>query len=294
MACKGLVEGITIDLSSAPPKCTYCVLGKQTCLPVPKIWEGPKAGVKLEKVYVDLCGPMPCVSYSGHLYAMHIINDFSGYIWSLPLRSKRDTALVLQLWHKHVTIQSGLPLKSLVTDNGELVSNSMKDWCASLSINHIVTALYTSAQNGCVKHVHHTILGKAHMICLTCNAPPLLWDKFCTTATYLTNFTTTPTLNHKMAYEIWFGCWPLLSHLHEIGCCAFVLIQTNNLKIYQQSSPCTLIRYMPNLKAYHLWDISTRKCFNSFHITFIKHLDVLPSSLLPGTTVELLPGSPLS
>ena len=45
---------------------------------------------------------------------------------------------------------------------------------------------------------------------------------------------------------------------------------------------------------YRLWDVSTGKCFNSFHVTFIEHLDALPSSLLPGTTVELLPGSPPS
>ena len=145
MACKGAVEGITIDLSSAPPKCTHCVLGKQTCSPVPKIREGLKATKKLEKVFVDLCRPMPCVSRSGRLYAMHIIDDFSGYIWSLPLRSKGDAASVLQLWHKHVTTQTGLPLKSLVTDNGELISKSMQGWCLSLGINHIVTVPYTSA-----------------------------------------------------------------------------------------------------------------------------------------------------
>jgi hypothetical protein len=80
MARKGSVEGMTIDLSSAPPKCTHCILGKQTCSPVPKTREGPKAVEKLEKVYVDLCGPMPCVSHSGRLYVMNIIDDFSGYM----------------------------------------------------------------------------------------------------------------------------------------------------------------------------------------------------------------------
>jgi hypothetical protein len=198
---------------------------------------------------------------------------------------------VLCLWHKHVTTQSGLPLKSLVTDNSELVSNFMKDWCASLGINHVVTAPYTSAQNGHAEHVHRTILGKACTMRLACNAPPSFWDEFCATATYLTNFTATPTLNHKTAYEMWFGRWPSLSHLHEIGCRAFTLIQTNNPKIFQRSNPCILVGYAPNSKVYRLWDVSTGKCFNSFHVTFIEHLNALPSSLLPGTTVELLPGS---
>jgi hypothetical protein len=129
---------------------------------------------------------------------------------------------------------------------------------------------------------------------LACNAPPSFWDEFCATAAYLTNFTPTPTLGHKTAYEAWFGCRPSLSHLREIGCRAFALIQTNNPKIYQRSSPCVLIGYTPNSKAYHLWDDSTGKIFNSFHVTFVEHLNTLSLSLLPGTTVELLPSSPPS
>jgi hypothetical protein len=81
---------------------------------------------RLGTVFVDLCGPMPSVSHSGCLYSMHIINDFSSYIWSLSLRSKGDVASMLQLWHKHVTMQTGLPLEVLITDNGELVSKSIK------------------------------------------------------------------------------------------------------------------------------------------------------------------------
>ncbi len=52
---------------------------------------------RLEQVFVDLCGLMPCVLQSGCLYAMHVIDDFSGYVWSLPLRSKRDAAFIFQL-----------------------------------------------------------------------------------------------------------------------------------------------------------------------------------------------------
>jgi len=199
---------------------------------------------------------------------------------------------MLQLCHKHVTTQTDLPLKCLVTDNGELVSKSMQDWCQSLGIEHIITVPYTSAQNGCAERIHHTILGNMCAMCLTYNVPLSFWDEVCATAAYLTDFTPTLTLNHKTAYKAWFSCRPSISHLHKIGCCAFVLIQMNNSKIYQRLSPCILIGYVPNSKAYCLWDDFTGKVFNSFPVTFIKHLDTLPSSLLSGTIVELLPGSP--
>src|SRR5216683_6607254 len=149
-------------------------------------------------------------------------------------------------------------------------------------------------QNGHAEHVHQMILRKARVMRLACNAPPSLWDEFCVTVVYLTNLTATPTLGKKTPYELWYGCRPSLSHLCEIRCRAFSLIQTNNPKIYQRSTPCVLIGYAPSSRAYRLWDITTGKIFNSFHVTFIEHLDSLPSNLLPETTIELTLSAPLS
>jgi hypothetical protein len=55
MACSSAVKGMTVDLSSLPPKCTYCIPGKRTQSPVPKVREGPKVNRPLECVYMDLC-----------------------------------------------------------------------------------------------------------------------------------------------------------------------------------------------------------------------------------------------
>ncbi len=93
MARKNVVQGMLIDLSSAPPRCNHCILGKQTRSAVPKVREGEKAARPLERVFVDLCGPMPCRSRAGRLYSMNIIDDFSSYMWSLPLRSKDEAAM---------------------------------------------------------------------------------------------------------------------------------------------------------------------------------------------------------
>jgi hypothetical protein len=243
---------MTIDLLSLPPKCTHCVLGKQTRSPVSKVWESPKASHPLECIYVDLCGPMPSSSCSRHLYLINLINNFSSYIWSLPLRNKAEAAIALQHWHKHVITQFDRPLKILVTDNGELVSNSISFWCLANSINHLVTALYMSAQNGYAECVYQMIHRKARAMHLACNMPPSLWDKFCITAAYLTKLTAMPMLGSKTPYKLWYGWCPSLSHLRKIRCCAFALIQTNNPKIYHRSMPYILIGYMLSSKAYCL------------------------------------------
>src|SRR5258707_1902603 len=129
---------------------------------------------------------------------------------------------------------------------------------------------------------------------LACNVPAHLWDEFCTTAAYLTNLTMSYSANGTTPHKKWFGTVPSLSHLHEIGCRAFSLIQTHNLKLFRRSTPCTLIGYAPHSKAYCLWDNTTGVIFNSFDVTFVEHLDALPSNLLPGTTVTLDANAPPS
>jgi transposase InsO family protein len=151
-----------IDLSSSSPRCNHCILGKQTRSSVPSQREGSKVTKPLERVFVDLCGPMPCCSRSNCLYLINLIDDFSSYIWSLPLRSKDEAASVLQLWHRAVENQSGHHLQILVSNNGELVSNSMQEWASLHGIDHQQTAPYTSAHNGRTECLHRTLLGKAH------------------------------------------------------------------------------------------------------------------------------------
>jgi transposase InsO family protein len=287
MARQGVVTGMPIDLSSAPPACDHCILGKQTRSSVPKLREGAKATRRLERVFVDLCGPLPCMSRSGHLFSLNIIDDFSSYVWSIPVRAKSDAAIALQNWHRAVENQSGEKLKILVSDNGELVSKSVSDWCSQHGIDHQLTAPHTSAQNGRAERLHRTILGKARAMRLACNAPAVLWDEFCATSAYLTNLTGTSSLQGRTPFELWSGHQPSLAHLREIGCRAFALVQTHNPKLYRRSTPCILIGYAPRAKAYRLWDTTTGKVFNSFHVTFVEHLHDQPVDLLPGTIIEL-------
>ena len=286
MARSGVVEGMVVDLSTSPPKCDLCILGKQTRSTVPSVRENLKATRPLERVYVDLCGPMPVSSRSNRLYSMNVIDDFSSYVWSLPLRSKDEAAPVLQSWHRAVENQCGERLKILVTDNGELSSHAITSWCSLHGIDHQFTAPYTSAQNGRAERLHHTLLSKARAMRLACNAPPNLWDEFCSTAAYLTNFTASSSIAGKTPFELWHKRPPSLSHLREIGCRAYTLIPTNNPKIFQRSVPSVLIGYAPHAKAYRLWNPSSGHITNSYHVSFLEHLDTLPIPLLPGKTID--------
>ena len=45
----------------------------------------------------------------------------------VPLHNKAEAFNTFKTWHKAVMTQSGNPLRILVTNNGELVSNAMRD-----------------------------------------------------------------------------------------------------------------------------------------------------------------------
>jgi len=95
---------------------------------------------------------------------MNVINNFTSYVWSLPLKSKSEAINVLCAWHHAVENQTGDRLKIIVTNNGELVSKMTTAWCKLYGIDHQLTTPYTSAQNGQAEHLHRTILGKARMM----------------------------------------------------------------------------------------------------------------------------------
>ena len=155
-------------------------------------------------------------------------------------------------------------------------------------------APYTSAQNGRAEQLHRMILDKVHAMILSCMAPTTLWDEFCATSAYLTNLTPSSSLQGHTPFELWYGRKPSLSHLWEIGCRAYALIPTATPKTYARSCPCVLIGYSPHSKAYQLWDHTSGRVFDSFHVLFIEHLDEVPTDLFPDMTITLTPDSPPS
>jgi hypothetical protein len=242
---------------------------------------------------------MSIPSRSGRLYSMNIIDDYSSFVWSLPLRSKDEAAPTLKTWLLALEVQTPHRLSSFVTDNGELASLQIHAWCASKGILHLLTAPYTSAHNGQAEWLHRTLLDKARAMLSTCASPRNMWDEFCATAAYLTNLTGASANAGKTPYELWYGRKPSLSHLREIGCRAFALIPTNNPKIHHRSMVCKLIGYAPNSKAFCLWDPITDHIFNSFHISFIEQRksastpsQTIPDHALPPLTHSISTPAP--
>ncbi|OBZ71895.1 Retrovirus-related Pol polyprotein from transposon TNT 1-94 [Grifola frondosa] len=299
MARRGKAAGMPVDLSSAPPKCELCILGKQTRTPVPKVREGTRATARLELVYVDVIGPSPVKSASGNLYSVDILDDHSSCSWTQPIPSKDRTASVVQNWVTARELETGSRVKALQFDNGELVTTALLSWAAEKGINIRRTAPYTSAHNGRVERLHRTLMSKSRTMRLAAGVPENRWDEFYVTANYLTIRTPTASLHNTITpLQAYSGSPPDLSHLREIGCKAFILIQNrHNPKIYERSTECVLIGYGPDSKTYRCYHKPTHKVVSSYHVEFIESHDSAPKPFHPGLILNepsVTPSSPPS
>jgi hypothetical protein len=156
-----MAKGMHIDLSSAPPKCQSCILGKQTRSSVPKIREGKRAGEVLDIVYINLTRPESVQSASGNSYVMNLIDDTTSYCWAIPLHLKSEAIKALKDWSLLVEREMGRTIGHFNIDNGELKSIEFAQFRASKGIKPRWTSPSTSAQNGRVEHVHYTLFNSA-------------------------------------------------------------------------------------------------------------------------------------
>jgi len=226
-------EGMRVDLSHVPPICEACILGKQTHTSIPKERQGEKSIRRLQKIFVDLAGKQACVSATGNLYNMSIIDDYSSYIWAIPLKAKDDAFPALSAWKELTEAETGEKVGIIQVDHGELDSSKTQAWCNTNGITLCFTAPYSSAMNGHVERVHRTVANKGRAMRADSGLPANLWDQFWVTAAYLHARTSSRLLNHKTPFELFYLRKPDLNHLREIGCKAFVFIlNKHNPKIY--------------------------------------------------------------
>ncbi|KAJ8480980.1 hypothetical protein ONZ45_g15469 [Pleurotus djamor] len=270
-----LAEGMPSSLPCNISKCEFCIRAKQTHEAIPREREHGRAKRRLDTVWVDLTGPEDVASAQGNLYLMHIIDDFSRYSWTVPLKHKSDALPKLQIWHAITSREVGYSVGLFRTDNGELKSKAMDDFCDSIGARHDYSAPYTSAHIGSVERHHRAVMEKGRAMRLQCNLPPNRWEEFCMTACYLIRRTYT-SATKMTPYKAWFGRKPNLSHLREIGCRAFVLIQDrHNPKIYARSIECILVGYSHTAKAYRCYDPTGRRILESYNVRFIERKDAL-------------------
>jgi hypothetical protein len=139
----------------AAHSCDACRLGKHVRLPFST--SSTVASFPFQLLHSDVwTSPIP--SHSGFLYYLVILDDFSHFVWTFPLRKKSDVASTLTAFYSYVSTQFGRPILALQTDNGKEFDNTtIRTLLSTHDTIFRLTCPYTSQQNGRVERVLRTL-----------------------------------------------------------------------------------------------------------------------------------------
>jgi hypothetical protein len=101
--------------------CHACQLGKHTRLPF--CISSHRAEHAFDLMHLDLWAS-PVVSVSGYKYYLVILDDFTHYLWTFPLKLKSDTFTTLSNFFAYVSNQFDRKIKDIQCDNGCEFDNS--------------------------------------------------------------------------------------------------------------------------------------------------------------------------
>lgn len=141
--------------SKEPSLCDICQLGKHVRLPFTS--STSVSYVLFQLVHADVW-TSPVHSFSGFKYYLVLVDDFTHYTWTFPLRAKSDVFACLVAFHAYIQTQFQLPLLALQTDNGREFDNLALRWhCESHGTVLRLSCPCISSQNGKVERIIRTL-----------------------------------------------------------------------------------------------------------------------------------------
>lgn len=231
--------------------CEPCVVSKQARGTFPP--SDTATTTPLALVHTDVCGPMPVNSLGGSRYFVTVLDDYSGMLAAIPIKTKADAGPALQREVARWETKLGRGLQRWRSDRGgEYMSRAMASWSSNRGVTHETTAPYTPQQNGKAERCNLSIVEKVGAIMVAAGCAKTLWAEAVTTVAYTMNRTARAGQT-ATPYELWSGARPDVNHLRTFGCRAYVLTPaTERRKLDPRSRKGVFIGYEPHAKAYRV------------------------------------------
>jgi histone deacetylase 1/2 len=165
--------------------CHACRLGKHVRLPFSE--SNNISSFPFQLLHCDLwTSPIP--SNSGFQFYLVILDDYSHFAWTFPLRHKSDVVPTIISFHAFVRAQFGCNIQCFQTDNGREFDNSaMRAFFATNGIVFRLTCPYTSQQNGRAERILRTLNDSLRAVLFHASVPLSFWPDALAMATYLLN-----------------------------------------------------------------------------------------------------------
>uniref|UniRef100_A0A453DS04 Integrase catalytic domain-containing protein n=1 Tax=Aegilops tauschii subsp. strangulata TaxID=200361 RepID=A0A453DS04_AEGTS len=246
---------------------SVCQLGRQPRLPFSS--STSKTYTPFDLIHCDMW-TSPVVSFSGFQYYLVVLDDFTHYSWTFPMRAKSDTSTILQPFFTYVNTQFNVIIKGMQCDNGgEFINNSLLSFFSSNGVVFCFSCPHTSPQNGKAERLICTTNDIVRTLLKQANLTPPFWVEALHTATYLLNRRPSRAIHPYTPYFLRFGSHPTYDHLRVFGCLCFPnAYSTMTHKLSPRSSWCVFLGYPLEHKGYRCYDLNSRRVIVSRHVTF--------------------------
>ena len=165
--------------------CQACQLGKSTRLPFNS--SSHVSYFPFQLVHSDVW-TSPISSNSGYQYYLLLLDDYSHFAWTFPLRQKSDVFPTIRNFIAFVKNHINLPVLIIQTNNGREFDNaSSRALFASLGIALRMSCPYTSPQNGRAERALRTLNDITRSLLTHAHMPFSFWAEALQTSTFLLN-----------------------------------------------------------------------------------------------------------
>lgn len=233
----------------------------------------------------------PVLSNSGYKYYLVILDDYSHFTWTFPLRHKSDVLANLILFHAFVSTQFQLLVLSIQTDNNKEFDNSaLRSFLSAHGVVLRLTCLYTSPQNGRAERVLRTLNDNMRALLYHTSMPTSFWPDALATTTYLLNRKLCRSRRNSIPFELLFRCRPKYDHLRTFGCLCYPnTAATTPHKLAPRSTACIFLGYPAESKGYRCYNPETRRVITSRHVLFDEALFPFRQQKQPNNITASLP-----
>src|SRR5579859_1518444 len=204
--------------------CRDCLAGKQHRTPSHE--PSLRSSVANDLIHMDSSGKIDPPAIGGYNYYGLFIDDATRMTYFAPLKSNGAQEMLEHFieFRKLINTKLSTKIKCIHTDNGTEYMGELDKFLKKKGIKHELMAAYHPDQNSVTERANRMIMERVKAIIADGEFLKNLWAEITATVVYLKNRSPTSALDNKMPFEAWHGKKPDLSHLHILGCDAFVHI----------------------------------------------------------------------
>jgi transposase InsO family protein len=272
--------------------CHACPLGRHTRLPFTTSSSRDEQAFDL--VHCDLL-TSPVLSLSGYKYYLVILDDFSHFLWTFPLRLKSDTFTTLTHFFAWVSTQFHRPVRALQCDNGrEFDNHASRSFFLTHGVQLRLSCPYTSAQNGRAERMIRTTTNMIRCLLFQASLPASYCAEALHTATHLLNRLPSKAVSHPTPYFALYGTAPTYAHLRVFDCVCYPNTSaTAPHKLSPRSTRCLFLGYSSDHKGYRCLDLASHRIIISRHVVFNEDVFPLAGPSPPTDLDSLLESDPV-